>query len=325
MKMSIRHIILFSLTAIVTSACGGGKSGDAAGETTRQTAVAALPGQLPLPVVPETITDSRERAAYVVEHFWDAMDFSDTLRSHNRDFVEQNFANYASIFSLVDREELLRDVTHLLISAEKDSQAFKLLTDVAEKYLYEPNSPMLNEEEYELFLPAIISSRVLDNASKERYLFQQESINKNRCGSIAADFSYSDVTGKLHTLWTTDAASRLLLLFFDPECDHCKEVLAGMEASSELKGMVDSGNLSVMAICAVGDRSQWAEVKNSFPSNWIVGLDRSDIDDKRIYVLRAMPSIYLLDEEKRVVLKDVRVDTAMDFLRGECRGRTAQL
>jgi hypothetical protein len=98
-----------------------------------------------------------------------------------------------------------------------------------------------------------------------------------------------------------------------------------MEASSELKGMVDSGNLSVMAICAVGDRSQWAEVKNSFPSNWIVGLDRSDIDDKRIYVLRAMPSIYLLDEEKRVVLKDVRVDTAMDFLRGECRGRTAQL
>jgi hypothetical protein len=37
-----------------------------------------------------------------------------------------------------------------------------------------------------------------------------------------------------------------------------------------------------------------------------------------------MPSIYLLDGEKRVVLKDARIDAAMDYLRGECRSRAAQ-
>jgi hypothetical protein len=312
---SVMDIILLPLLAIIVCSCGGGKNADATGSSASiNVELAVADGQLPLPDVPVTITDTKQRATYVVTHFWDNMNFSDTIHSRNRNFVEQNFSNYVSIFSLVDREQLLRAVTHLMISAEADRKAFGIMADVAEKYLYEPDSPMFNEENYELFLPAIISSDMIDQTSRQHYMYQQECINKNRRGSIAADFSYSDVRGRLHTLWTTNAADRLLLLFFDPECDHCKEIMTNIGASCELTKQVNSGRLSVMAICASGDKSHWADVKNSFPSNWIVGIDNSNIDDKRIYVLRGMPTIYVLDAEKRVVLKDVRVEAAMNYL-----------
>ena len=45
-----------------------------------------------------------ERAAYVLAHFWDSMDFSDTSRSLDTAFMEQNFANFASLLPHVDAD-----------------------------------------------------------------------------------------------------------------------------------------------------------------------------------------------------------------------------
>ena len=53
--------------------------------------------ELPLPAVPDTIRQPQERAAYVMQHFWDALDFSDTLRSCSRPFMEQQVVNFLSL------------------------------------------------------------------------------------------------------------------------------------------------------------------------------------------------------------------------------------
>ena len=54
--------------------------------------------ELPLPEVPAGMTAPEERASYILSRFWDGMDFTDTLRSHNRPFMEQNFVNFLSLF-----------------------------------------------------------------------------------------------------------------------------------------------------------------------------------------------------------------------------------
>lgn len=40
------------------------------------------------------------------------------------------------------------------------------------------------------------------------------------------------------------------------------------------------------------------------PQEWTVGIDNSRIVERELYSLPAMPVIYLLDKDKRVLLKD---------------------
>ena len=53
------------------------------------------------------------------------------------------------------------------------------------------------------------------------------------------------------------------------------------------------------------DLQAWYDYLDNYPKDWICGYDPDQVirSDTR-YWLRAIPSLYLLDDEKRVVLKD---------------------
>ena len=40
------------------------------------------------------------------------------------------------------------------------------------------------------------------------------------------------------------------------------------------------------------------------PAGWMVGMDREVVKNEALYDLKAMPSLYLLDGNKQVLLKD---------------------
>lgn len=104
-------------------------------------------GDLPLPSLPASLTDPEERADYLAAHFWDALDFSDTIRSLDTAFIEQNFANYSTVLALASGRDTA--VGNLLGRIRAASPAaYGLFVYVAEKYLYEPDSPVFDEQSY---------------------------------------------------------------------------------------------------------------------------------------------------------------------------------
>src|SRR5699024_5958564 len=131
-------------------------------------------------------------SAYVLEHFWDGMDFRYTLRSRDRLFMEQCFVNFLSLFPHALPQSLPSPVGRLLQRAAVDSVAFRLVNSLAEHYLDDPNSPMRNEEHYILFLEALLSLPGLPEAERIRPAYRLETTRKNRPGTIAADFAYTD-------------------------------------------------------------------------------------------------------------------------------------
>lgn len=249
------------------------------------------------------LTAPEERAAYVLEHFWDGMDFRDTLRSRDRLFMEQCFVNFLSLFPHALPQSLPSPVGRLLQRAAVDSVAFRLVNSLAEHYLDDPNSPMRNEEHYILFLEALLSLPGLPEAERIRPAYRLETTRKNRPGTIAADFAYTDHRGKRQTLHGTPAP-RLLLLFYDPACSHCAEILDALQESPALTRLIAAGELAVLAAYTEGDRRLWDETKAALPQEWTVGIDNSRIVERELYSLPAMPVIYLLDKDKRVLLKD---------------------
>lgn len=283
----------------------------AAGSPTTQPAGA---NELPLPAVPASLRDPAQRANYIIEHFWDAMQFADTLRSRNAEFMEQNFVNFISVFPYAEETSRESAVANLMRQAQADSSAYVLLADIAERYLYDPNSPMLSEDFYILFLEELSQPAVVGEYGCLRYRYQLQAARKNQPGMKAADFRYTTRDGKGGSLYRTKAGERLLLIFYDPECESCHEVMGRLQQSPLIAGMVAGGSLQVLAVSADVDRETWLRDAAQMPEEWTVALSVGEIYERELYSLRAMPTMFLLDADKRVIAKDILANQLEEYL-----------
>lgn len=270
--------------------------------------------ELPLPNVPTTLRTPGERANYIITHFWDAMEFGDTIRSHNRMFMEQNFSNFISVFPYAEEEVRQKAIETLLGKAETDSIGYVLLKDIAEKYLYEPDSPMMSEEFYILFLERFIKSPILGEHGALRLYRQLDAARKNRPGMTAANFSYTTREGTSTTLHQTDTNGELLLIFYDPDCEHCKEVTGELQKDKTLSEAIAAGKIKVLAIYSDEDYNLWKRTAGLLPKEWTVGYDGGTLQENGSYVLRTMPTLYLLDREKKVIAKDIQPAQLLNLL-----------
>ncbi len=277
------------------TADGGATGGD------RREALSSL--ELPMPEIPSTIATSEGRADYVMTHFWDALDVADTERSHNPDFIEINFVNYIYLFSYVNEDLLPKYIDILLSKVSADEITLKLVIDYADKYLAQADSPMRDETFNILFLEGELRLKGLSLADRARISHRLEIAMKNCPGSEATDFAYTTRTGESGTLYNT-RGELMLLIFYDPDCPHCKDVLEFLDSSNVINSAVASGILKVVAIYTEGNRELWNQTKASMPRSWLVGIDESEIVDSVLYDLPAMPVLYLLDSDKVVLLKD---------------------
>ena len=260
--------------------------------------------ELPLPQVPSTLREPAARAAYIIEHFWDAMDFADHRRSLDDAFMEQAFSNFISVFPYADEAARRRAVGQVMEAAHSDSEAYLKLAEVAEKYLWETESPLKSEDFYIPFLEYIDAAAPADDYSVLRYRYQLEAARKNRPGTTASDFAYVDRNGRSSMLRKTPAQGELLIIFYDTDCDHCQEVMASLRSDAALSQAVADGTLTVLALYAGDNRALWERTAGSMPAEWRVGYVTSDIIGRQRYVLRSMPTLYLLDSQKRIILKE---------------------
>ena len=267
--------------------------------------------EFPYPQIPTMMTEPQQRATYLLMHYWDNVDFKDMKLVANDDFMEQGFVNYLSVLPIVDALTAERSVEAMMKRAEVNGVAYKKLVNIAEKYLFEPNSPMVNDEMYIMFLNQVLKTSVLSKVEKSRFEYQHRVVMKNRVGSVATDFIYMDKdgkTGSLHQL----KAEETLLVFYDPECDNCAEIIEKLRYDRRLNSKIMSGKLRVLAVYAGENRELWKQHLAKMPTNWSVGRAVSKIQPLGLYVLRAMPAIYLLDKDKKVVKKEAVPENLFD-------------
>ena len=78
--------------------------------------------------------------------------------------------------------------------------------------------------------------------------------------------------------------------------------------------LVKRGELKVLAMYIDEDLTAWRENSGKYPNEWIYAYDHNLVlRDNNIYGLRAIPSLYLLDKEKRVILKDAPVGDIISY------------
>lgn len=284
----------------------------------QQTSPTSNGPELQLTPPPAAMTEPSERAAFVIEHYWDKMNWTDTTLTLNDAFMEQNLANYFDLFNYTDTLSVKKGISVMLNRASADSIAFSRVLEITDSYLYDPNSPMLNESHYGLFVNTLLETGILDKYSRLVYETTAADLIKNRIGSKAADFQYVDRQGKKHNFNDIIKKGRgIFLLFYDPDCENCEIVEKRVAANSIVNRMLAGGTLEVVAVCPYEiDLDHWKEHASTLPENWIVGYSPDGIiDTEGIYVLRASPTIYMIDSDGIVVGKDVTVDDFFSSLK----------
>ncbi len=172
-------------------------------------------------------------------------------------------------------------------------------------YLYwgNPDSPYRDENRYISFLDSLLEIDSLPEVLRTRAEYRRNMAMLNRPGTIASDFRYLGRDGRESSLHNLQSP-RTLLVFYDPECPHCNDILRVLAASKTINTAIAEKDLVVLAIYAEGNRDVWDKTRRHMPANWLVGYDLTGILDDEIYDLPAMPTPYLLDSDKRVILKD---------------------
>ena len=206
-----------------------------------------------------------------------------------------------------DSTEASQSITRLIGSIHDDASMLSVADSLADLYLYNPMSPVRNEEQYIIFLREILRCDSLPEHIRLRDIENLRLVSLNRPGMIANDFRFIDrdgVTATLQSLFDTGDDRQLLLVFYDPECTHCTEILESLARDAKIISDIEGGYLRVLAVYTEGNRDLWERTKGEMPAQWRVACDLSGIVDKELYDIPAMPSLYLLDSTGRVVLKD---------------------
>lgn len=254
-------------------------------------------------VQPPPAATPENKAAYMAEHYWDNFDFADTLFIARADTAEmaRALAIYAANFVAPTDHAPIRA---LMQRASTSKRMFDYFVMLAEKVLHDPNSPIRNEELYIPVLEAQIATPLYDDYERIAPRYDLQLAMQNRIGRRANDFAYTLGSGRSARLYAL-RADYVLLFINNPGCPMCKQIQAAIAASPLLGELQAKGSLKVLAIYPDSDIDAWREYAPTMPKEWINAYDKGCvIDNQRLYDLRAIPAMYLLDADKTVLVRD---------------------
>lgn len=335
--MKIRGLVLVA-TALLLCSCSGCNSGGSTGGLYQPSE--EKPGEtraFPLANVPSIYADDSEAAqAYVLEHYWDGFFKGDGATTPDAILgvpdaeLEQALANYIQILLIIKDQSVpdnqaafkqaLASVKRMFSlmearePADSSSSTYVRFAEMVSKYLYDPNSPMRDEDYYLPFVNALAASPHTRDEMRTAYRFEASQCAVNRYGETAPNFSFKDAKGNKHSLY--DYRSDYVMLFFsNPGCTSCKEIIDDIRNCKVIDPMMAEGALTIVNIYIDEEVDKWRDYLPNYPSKWKNGYDYTfSLRESGVYDIRAIPSLYLLDSRKRVLLKDAPTARVLSYL-----------
>lgn len=299
------------------------------GQPKKQAPKAPATREFPMVEIPVMITEPQERAQWLGVHFWDPFTKADklyfcdslTVNGVPADKLEQQVGLFASILHQLpipagqEAMDAAFGRLEAFQKAQPEGNVFSRTSALISRYLYDPNSPVRSEDLYLPFVSRLAVSDLVSEQDRGQYAWDARTCSLNRTGSPAADFTFVDTGGRRRTLHGIKA-EYTLLIFGNPDCNACRDIMDRMAGSEQISALIAGGRLKVVDVYIDEDIDLWKAKAGTYPKEWINGYDPSfTIRTDRIYAVRAVPSLYLLDAKKDVLLKDAPQEMVLEVLR----------
>ena len=261
--------------------------------------------EFPYPHIPDSIEVNHDRLTWMLNHFWQSFDVAD-LSAENISTGEQGFVDFVTLLAAADSLQTAEAAHIFAQRMMTEPAAATPYIDIIDHYLRDPLSPLRDDRIYAALTGAILSlpGNALTAETKARLTDARQLAMLNMSGIVANDFTFADNAGKEYRLYDIKA-QYLVLYFYDPECAECRQLKDRVIQSPVLQ----DERIKVVRIYPEEDANAWTKAARNLPPAWTDGrVTGGALASQRIYWFAQMPSFYLLDTDKRVVLKDATLD-----------------
>ncbi len=249
-----------------------------------------------------------DNTAFLREHYFDYVDFSDEriLRSN---ILPTKYSGYLNLVPEQTAEAYLNAVQYILtVSAENQA-----IYEWTVGYLLESFQKSDYDEVF-FYLSDVFGS--VEGCRNEELSFNLEKAKETRKrlapGNVAPDISLPGIDGTERKL-SAVTGQYTLLFFWATWCPHCTDALPDLV--SLYRKYRDAG-FEVYAVSIDNEKPPWVETVQNHGADWTnVGqLKGWDSDVVDTYNVRATPTYYLLDKDKKIVRRFLRLSQLQEEL-----------
>jgi len=269
--------------------------------------------------------DSAQVYNYYKQHYWDGVEFYDS-RLLRTPFFENRLDKYFQQVVYPDPDSTIKEIDWMLsyASINKEMQQF-LLTKFVNRYL---NMKFMWEDKVFVHLyEKYFSQRTYDwlNEKNEKVIQDRAySLMANILGQPAADVVLPDTSGKDFSLYDISSPYTMLVIW-DPTCGHCKEILPKMDSLYESSWKAKGVKVFALAKQTDGSKADWTDFIHAHQlQEWYNVYYSRDAEKKRVdagvpgysqlFDVQSFPTLYLLDENKRIIAKKLTYEQMDDLL-----------
>jgi thiol-disulfide isomerase/thioredoxin len=249
---------------------------------------------------------------YIVNHFFDETDFSDS-RLIRLPVWDEKLGYYFRQLVVPQPDTIRTRIEQVVEKAKLNDDVYKYTV----KFLYElfRVAPMTWSTDVSNFIAEnyIVndSAKWKDPAFVNRVKGRVLKSKLNPVGFPAANLALTTPSGGKTDLYSV-SAPWTILYFFNPGCEACLPVT---DELSKLYNAHKNKGIRIFAVYMDQKKEEWLSYIRSKNLDWIHGFDPagpSTIEQK--YDIYAMPMIYLLDKDKKVISRDIQLPQLKQFL-----------
>ena len=252
------------------------------------------------PYIPEDYEDYNTYVQNLEIHFFDIVDFNDEILQSSNFLIERTL-NY--VFGIKSK-----DIDEITTFKNNIDKVYVALNN-AEPAIKEKILEVLWQQMVEINLDDVANyvgdNYLLDIAeeSNNTELINKISLFKSlSIGAIAPDFSL-DVKKTLESkkLSDLDLAHNYVILFWSSNCSHCLKEIPLLET---YMNSIKKDNFHVVAIGLEDESEGWAKEILNYPDfTHVLGLGKWKNPIGNSYNVKATPTYYILDKDKKIISK----------------------
>lgn len=234
-----------------------------------------------------------------------------------KEINEDNFEDYENyILKQPDSIAVAHAFNILLDNISGNEDALDATVRLAQKRFANNESKFRNDDLWLTFLDVLRKRENLEEAMKMRYDFEHFMASLNRPGTLANDFEYElrNDSSKRNLYSTVTGSQGLILIFYNPECNQCHEIIENLSKNNELNTLIEKKDIEVVVIDPEDDYEAWRITCDSLPASWTVGYNTDGIIENDAYELLSYPVFYILDQQYKVIGKNIYYSDLLTYI-----------
>lgn len=273
--------------------------------------------------------DSTFQLQWYREHFFDNFDLADdALIRMPKPFYNEKINEYLDKLYAPHPDTVIRAIDFMVEKAKKNPETYKYL--VFQCVLRYQNPDIMGLDEVFVYLnDKYFATGEMDfwanDQMKKNIRQHADRLRKSLVGNTGANLIMQDVNLKPRNMYEIKS-KYTVLYFFDPDCGLCrKETPKLVDFYDKNKTRYD---VEVYAVSADTSMTKMADYVREMKMTWItVNGPRTYVGPYQdLYDSVLTPTVYVLDEKKKIIAKKIPVDKLEEFLANyEKRHKNGQL